>query len=46
MTCVECGIRMERVDYEAMCHGYRLAFPGNRRKINEWLKAEDAYADW
>ena len=46
MTCVECGIGMERVDYEAICNGYRLAFPANRRKLNRWLCEEDEYRNW
>lgn len=32
MTCVECGIRMEQVDWEAIWQGYDLAWPGCRLK--------------
>lgn len=30
MTCVECGIRWEQVDWEAIWKGYDLAWPGRR----------------
>ena len=46
MTCMECGIRMELVDGEAMCQGYRLAFPENNGELDEWLMAEDEYRNW
>lgn len=46
MTCMECGISMNQVDMEALCKGYRLAFPKNRRKLDEWLAMEDAYWNW
>ena len=46
MTCIECGIRMEQVDTEAICQGYRLAFPENKKELEEWLKGEDEYWEW
>lgn len=46
MTCIECGIRMEQVDTEAICKGYHLAFPKNRKALEEWLDGEDEYRDW
>ena len=46
MTCMECGIRMEQVDEEAVCQGYRLAFPENNGELDEWLMAEDEYRNW
>ena len=46
MTCMECGIRMEQVDEEAVCQGYRLAFPENNAELDEWLMAEDEYRNW
>ncbi len=32
MTCVECGIRPEQVDWNAIWDGYDLAWPGRRLK--------------
>ena len=32
MTCVECGIRPEQVDRNAIWDGYDLAWPGRRLK--------------
>ena len=32
MTCVECGIRPEQVDWNAIWEGYDLAWPGRRLK--------------
>ena len=46
MTCIECGILLSRVDDEAICNGYRLAFPENKKQLNEWLRGEDEYCDW
>ena len=46
MTCIECGFPLSKVDYEAICKGYRLTFPGNVRALHDWLKAEDEYWDW
>ena len=46
MTCVECGTVMEQVDREAICKGYRLAFPENAAELDRWLCAEDEYSDW
>lgn len=46
MTCVECGIRMEQVDTGAMLQGYKLAFPSNAAKVDDWLRGEDEYSDW
>jgi len=46
MTCIECGIRMEQIDTEAIAQGYKLAFPSNREKLDEWLLGEDEYRDW
>ena len=46
MTCVECGISYSQVDMEAICDGYRLAFPENVSELEEWLLAEDEYGEW
>ena len=46
MTCIECGIPYASVDTEAVCQGYKLAFPNNRKKLDEWLEGEDEYWDW
>ena len=46
MTCVECGIRMNKVDTVAVFKGYILAFPQNREELEEWIRAEDEYANW
>ena len=46
MTCVECGIAFREVDMEAVCQGYRLAFPENKKELEEWLKGEDEYWEW
>jgi hypothetical protein len=43
---MENGIRMNQVDEEAIAEGYRLAFPENQRKLDEWLLGADEYADW
>ena len=32
MTCIECGIRMNQVNEEAIFQGYKLAFPENARE--------------
>ena len=41
MTCIECGIVYHKVDMEAIAQGYKLAFPSNREKLDEWLLGED-----
>ena len=46
MTCIECGIRMNQVDEEAISQGYKLAFPENARALDEWMMGEDEYRDW
>ena len=46
MTCIECGIRMNQVDEEAIFQGYKLAFPENARELDEWMLGEDEYRDW
>ena len=46
MTCIECGIRMNQVDEEAIFQGYKLAFPENALKLDEWMLGEDEYSDW
>lgn len=46
MTCIECGLSPQQVDTEAVCNGYRLAFPENRRELEECLKAQDEYWNW
>ena len=46
MTCMECGIPLSQVDMEAICHGYRLAFPENNAELDEWLCEEDEYRQW
>ena len=34
MTCMECGVRMAKVDTMAICQGYRLAFPENHHPLH------------
>ena len=46
MTVIENGIHITQVDEEAICQGYKLAFPENEQEINDWLLASDEYADW
>ena len=46
MTCMECGIPYAQVDTEAICKGYRLAFPENNEELNNWLDDWDEYAAW
>ena len=46
MTCMECGISGNLVDDEAIAQGYKLAFPKNKEKLDEWLTGEDEYSDW
>ena len=46
MTCIECGLEYSRVDTEAIAQGYKLAFPSNREKLDEWLLDEDEYRYW
>jgi hypothetical protein len=46
MTCMECGIPYAQVDTEAICKGYRLAFPENNEELNKWLDDWDEYAAW
>lgn len=46
MTCMESGIRLKQMDAEAIYQGYKLAFPENARKLDEWMIGEDEYRDW
>lgn len=46
MTGMECGIPSAQVDTEAICQGYRLAFPENNRELDRWLDTCDEYAAW
>ena len=46
MTCMECGIPYAQVDTEAICKGYRLAFPENNEELNKCLDGWDEYAAW
>ena len=46
MTVMENGIRMSQVDTEAIFQGYKLAFPENAQELDEWMLAEDEYAEW
>ena len=46
MTVVECGISPAQVDTEAICMGYRLAFPKNGEALDKWLMEEDEYGGW
>ena len=46
MTCIECGIPFAQVDTEAICQGYRMAFPENDEALGEWLCEEDEYGRW
>ena len=46
MTCIECGIAYDKVDMGAIAQGYKLAFPSNREKLDEWLLGEDEYRYW
>ena len=46
MTCIECGLEYSRVDTESIAQGYKLAFPANREKLDEWLLDEDEYRYW
>ena len=46
MTCIECGISPQEVDTEAICRGYRLAFPENNEELDKWLQAKDEYWNW
>ena len=46
MTTIECGIPFGQVDMEAVYQGYLLAFPKNKKKLEEWLNGEDEYFDW
>ena len=46
MTTIECGIPYGQVDMEAVYQGYLLAFPKNKKKLEEWLNEEDEYFDW
>ena len=46
MTCIECGIPYREVNTEAISQGYKLAFPTNQEKLNEWLLEEDEYRNW
>ncbi len=46
MTTIECGLEYSRVNTEAIAQGYKLAFPANREKLDEWLLDEDEYRYW
>lgn len=46
MTVIECGIPYSQVDTEAIAQGYKLAFPTNQEKLDEWLLDEDEYRYW
>ena len=46
MTVMENGIRMAQVDEEAICQGYKLAFPENEQEINDLVLDLDEYGDW
>ena len=46
MTVMENGIRPHQVDTEAIYQGYKLAFPQNTDKLNEWMLGEDEYREW
>ena len=46
MTCIECGLEYNRVDTASIAQGYKLAFPSNREKLDEWLLEEDEYRYW
>ena len=46
MTVVECGIPPAQVDTEAICMGYRLAFPQHTEALDKWLMEEDEYGGW
>ena len=46
MTCIECGIRMNQVDEEAIFQGYKLAFPEHATELDDWMMGEDEYRDW
>ena len=46
MTVMENGIHMSQVDTEAIFQGYKLAFPDNAQELDEWMLAEDEYAEW
>ena len=46
MTCIECGLEYNRVDTASIAQGYKLAFPTNREKLDEWLLDEDEYRYW
>ena len=46
MTVMENGIRPHQVDKEAICQGYKLAFPEHARELDEWMLGEDEYGEW
>ena len=46
MTCVECGIRPEQVDWNAIWEGYDLAWPGRRLKGLAQEAAEREASVW
>lgn len=46
MTCVECGIGPAEVDTEAICRGYRLAFPEHSERLDKVLRGLDEYSGW
>ena len=46
MTCMECGLPLQRVDNEAIFQGYRLAFPENKEELDAYFIARDEYWNW
>ena len=46
MTVMENGIRPNQVDEEAICRGYKLAFPENAQELDEYLLQLDEYSNW
>ena len=46
MTCVEGGIPMKMVNTEAVCQGYRLAFPTKSALLDRVRRGLDEYSDW
>lgn len=46
MTVMECGIALKEADMDAICKGYRFAFPENSGALDEWLVGEDECGNW
>jgi len=46
MTVMENGILPQKVDTEAICKGYKLAFPQNADALDRWLEEADEYRNW